>query len=134
MKNIINKRKVSKINGRFKLPDNSLIEDKSIIANRFNNFFVNIGSSLAKVIPKVNKSPKEYLGNSLSESIYLNPVTDTEINEIICKLKNGAPGHDEVPAAVLKDTREIIKLPLCYLCNLSLTQGVFPLELKIANV
>ena len=68
------------------------------------------------------------------ESIYLEPVTSVEIDQIIKELKNGAPGCADINAFVLKDTRQSINRPVCYLCNLSLSEGVFPKELKLANV
>ena len=46
----------------------------------------------------------------------------------------GAPGSDGIKSLILKITRRSIIGPLCYLCNISLTEGVFPDELKFANV
>ena len=34
-----------------------IIDDGQVIANKFNNFYVNIGSSLARKIPKTSKCP-----------------------------------------------------------------------------
>ena len=59
------------------------------------------------------------------ESIYLEPVTSVEIDQIIKELKNSAPGCDDITAFVLKDTRQSINTLVCYLCNLSLSEGVF---------
>ena len=53
---------------------------------------------------------------------------------IIKSLKNGAPGSDGITAQILKTIRQSINGPVCYLCNRSLTEGVFPDELKLANV
>ena len=46
----------------------------------------------------------------------------------------GAPGSDGIKYLILKITQRSIIGPLCYLCNISLTEGVFPDELKLANV
>ena len=134
LKSIINKRKTHKVNENFKLSDDSVTSDKRFISKNFNDFFVNVGYNLAKRIPYVNASPRDFMGDRLIESIYLEPVTCMEIDQIIKELKNGAPGYDEITAFVLKDTRQSISNPLCYLCNLSLSGGVFPKELKLANV
>ena len=134
LKSIINKRKTHKVNGNFKLSDESVTSDKRFISENFNDFFVNVGYNLAKRITYVNASPRDFMGDRLIESIYLEPVTYMEIDQIIKELKNGAPGYDEITAFVLKDTRQSISNPLCYLCNLSLSGGVFPKELKLANV
>ena len=43
-------------------------------------------------------------------------------------------GHDEIRASTLKSVSPYIVEPLAYICNLSISQGVFPSKLKIANV
>ena len=111
-----------------------MTSDKKVISENFNDFFVNVGYNLAKRIPNVNVSPRDFMGDRLIESIYLEPVTSVGIDQIIKDLKNGAPGCDDITAFVLKDTRQSINIPVCYLCNLSLSEGVFPNELKLANV
>ena len=59
----------------FTIGDNLITLDKNIICNRFNDF-VDIGPTLTKPMPLVNESPLSYMGNRLTESIYLEPVTD----------------------------------------------------------
>ena len=56
-----------------------------------------------------------------------------EIITIINTLKNSAPGNDEMPASILKQCIETYIDPLTYLVNLSINQGVFPDELKVAK-
>ena len=134
IKNIINKNQKAQIQSRFKIGDNLITSDKNIICNKFNDFFVNIGPTLAKSIPKVNKSPLRYMGNRLTESIYLEPVTEKEINTLISALKDTATGFDDIYSMSLKISSETLVRPLTNICNLSLTQGIFPSQLKIANV
>ena len=134
IKNIINKNQKPQTQGRFKIWDNLITSDKNIICNKFNDFFVNIGPTLAKSIPKVNKSPLSYMGNRMTESIYLEPVTEKEINTLISALKDTATGFDDMNSMSLKISSEILVKPLTNICNLSLTQGIFPSQLKIANV
>ena len=97
-------------------------------------WLVHIGPTLAKSIPKVNKSPLSYMGNRLNESIYLEPVTEKEINTLISASKDTATGFDDMNSMSLKISSEILVKPLTNICNLSLTQGIFPSQLKIANV
>ena len=134
LKGIINKRKNNKTQQKFKLSDGSITSDQNIISERFNDFFVNIGNTLSRSIANVNKSPTEYMGERLSRTIFLEPVGPQEVDEIIKNLKDGAPGSDGIKSLILKTTRRSIIGPLCYLCNISLTEGVFPDELKLANV
>ena len=61
-------------------------------------------------------------------------MTEVELHRIIHELKTGAPGYDEISAPLLKHVSAAIIEPLVYLCNMSLDQGIFPKELKLANV
>ena len=134
IKSIINKNQKPQTQSRFKIGDNLITSDKNIICNMLNDFFVNIGPTLAKPIPKVNKSPLSYMGNHLTESIYLEPVTEKEIDTLISALKNTATGFDDMNSMSLKISSEILVKPLTNICNLSLTQGISQSQLKIANV
>ena len=66
--------------------------------------------------------------------MYIKPVTNDEIKKIIKNLNEGAPGYDEVTAKCIKCISNNIVEPLVFLTNLSFTDGIFPNELKIANV
>ena len=105
-----------------------------VISNKFNDFFINIGPNLATIIPKQNLSPLDFMDQPLLNSIYLSEVTSEEISNILKSLKNGAAGYDEINAALLKHISSFVTEPLKYLSNLSLSEGVFPTELKLANV
>ena len=134
MKDVVNKNKVKKVPSKFKLNDGLLTENKTVISNKFNEFFVNIGPNLAKKIPQLGIDPLNYMGGPERESIFLPHVTCSEIHNIIVNLNNCAPGYDEINTSILKFVSENIVDPLVYLCNLSLQQGIYPRELKLANV
>ena len=74
------------------------------------------------------------MGNRLIESIYLEPVTENEIITLIKALKDTATGFDNMNSTSLKISSETLIKPLTHICNLSLTQGIFTSQLKIANV
>ena len=57
-----------------------------------------------------------------------------EIEKIVNSLKNSSPGYDDISALLLKISSENVSHPLAHICSLSLMQGVFPNELKVANV
>ena len=61
-------------------------------------------------------------------------VCKEEVSKIIMYLKNSSPGWDNFQSNVIKDTSDLLLLPLSHLLNLFITQGVFPDELKIAKV
>ena len=119
---------------KFRLSDGTITSDKYIISERFNNFFIGIGPSLAVKIPSQSIKPKQYLENKLMESIFLAPVTSLEIGCIIKNLRESAPGHDEVTASILQLSLPFITDPLVFILNMFMSQGLFPAELKIANV
>ena len=97
-------------------------------------FFINVGPSLSKKIPMQNCSPDQYIKMKSVYSLYLEPVTESEMRGLINSLKSSAPGYDNIRSSILKLTLPVICTPLTYICNLSLQEGVFPDELKIANV
>ena len=62
------------------------------------------------------------------------PVNQSEIIDIIKNLKHSRPGWDAISANVVKVTYPCFIEPLAHIMNLSITQGVFPKELKLAKV
>ena len=64
----------------------------------------------------------------------MEPVNTEELTKLILGLKNSAPGHDEILPKFLKLSINCIIDPLLHVCNLSLSNGVFPSELKVAKV
>ena len=105
-----------------------------MIADTFNDFFTNIGPSLASKIPATNISFRNFMKNHSIESMFLKPVSSNEINKIISSLKDGAPGIDNISAAVLKHVTEDVLAPITHVCQLSLDQGYFPSQLKLAKI
>ena len=49
-------------------------------------------------------------------------------------MKDGAPGIDNISASVLKYVNEEVLAPLTHICQLSLDQGQFPSQLKLAKI
>ena len=134
IKDVSNRKRKHGVNSEFKLNDGCTTDDKNLISNRFNEFFVNIGPNLANCIKRQNKTPQEYMKYIIINSLYLEPVSESEIHNLISSLKNNSPGYDHLRANLLKMSFPIICKPLTYICNLSLQDGVFPQELKLANV
>ena len=133
IKDVLNKNKNSKLNDTFKYNDQTT-SDKDIIANKFNEYFVNIGSNLASTIPERGPSYKTFLPPINDHSIFLEPTNPDEILKIISKLKDGAPGHDEFKLNDIKSVLNSLIQPLTYVTNLSVSQGIFPDELKKAKI
>jgi arsenate reductase-like glutaredoxin family protein len=112
-----------------------IIDDPMVIANKFNNFFVNVGLDLAKKISPGNKSPIDFLEGNYINSIFLNPTTDEEIEDIIDNMKNSkSTGLDNIPIKIIKFCKHELSSILSHINNQSLLDSIFPDELKIAKV
>ena len=107
------------------------------MANIFNDYFCNVGKTLAEKIPdcsSVNKV-KSYLRKRVSSCLFLSPTTPTEIFHQINSLKNSKScGLDEVSSYFLKVAANILAAPISYFFNTCFTQDIFPDCLKIAKV
>ena len=89
---------------------------------------------MAVKIPEQNLSPLDFMDQPLLNSIYLSEVTSEETSNILKSLKNGVSGYNEINACLLKHISPFITEPLKYLSNPSLSEGVFPTEIKLADV
>ena len=134
---IINKRKpASNYPDSFQTDSGTKMTSKKEIANKFNDFFVNVGPNLAKDIrQKENISIHKYMDPPNASSMFLTPVTETEILNIVnqCKSKTSA----DVNNLSMKITKHIIKSvvkPFNAICNLSFTSGVVPEAMKISKI
>ena len=86
IKNVINNCKQSKANESFSY-NNSIITDKKIISDKFNDYFINVGKTLAAQILKSCPSFDNYRPEPNPESIFLVPTNEREINIIILNIK-----------------------------------------------
>ena len=112
--------------------NNKIISDDTEIANAFNNFFASIGTELAsKITSTVN--PMTYISN-IENSIFVPDVTENDVWNVIAQLKNSSAGWDHFPAIVAKQCINGYITPLTHVIDLSLIQGVFPSDLKLARV
>lgn len=104
----------------------------TFLANKFNNYFLKAGFCPSASTNSV--SCTSYI-NCSDSSIFMSPATAQEMYGLLNKLKNGgACGVDEIKAAPLKAVAHVISLPLSHICNLILSSGTFPNQLKIARV
>lgn len=132
---VINKKRTKpKLPLSFKV-DNGEISDPTEIANRFCNYFSNIGPNLAQKIQSIPNSHLNSLAGQFPNSIFLNLATKAEIIEISKSFQScKAPGYDKIPMSIIKQSINIISEPLTHIINLSITHGIVPDEMKIARV
>ena len=133
IKHLINRGKKCQIQSKF-IHNGRPVTDSLEITNVFNEFFVNVGPTLASKIPSSDISPTVFLKDKVLNTIQLKPVTEEELRKIVLALKDSACGYDKLDPKCVKLSCPYIINPLLYICNLSFSQGVFPQELKLAKV
>ena len=84
------------------------------VANNFNNFFVNVGPTLASKIPGTDIRPLSYMNPRNEHSIFLEPVSSLEISKIIKELRNASPGWDDIHAKIMKKSCDHFIQPLTH--------------------
>ena len=111
------------------------VPDSLEIVNHFCNFFSNIGPNLAQKILKTNVSPQSYLSGEFSDSIFIDPISETELITITKNFQAAkSPGYDNITMSVIQYTINTIVKPLTYIVNLSFSCGIFPDHLKISCI
>ena len=137
IKDILNKSNTHKEFPKYFNVDNKRITDTESIATYFNDFFVNIGPSLAEKIDTQGKKPfHSYLQNiNVNSTFQFTHVEEEQIKKVIDNLNpKRSAGVDNISLILLKLCSEDITKPLTAIINQSLKNGVFPNKLKIAKV
>ena len=126
-KNIIESLKVNNI----------MKYDAESITSELCEFFSTVGERFGNSIAPPKSSINEYLSkmSSSSTTLFLSPTNTTEINNLIQNLPNkNSSGHDSISNILLKKLAPSILAPLTLLFNKSLETGIFPDEMKKADV
>ena len=123
----------SKFPSKF-IVNNRTIADHKKIADEFNTFFLNIGTTLSAFI-KLDDSTlafADYLDNPTDHRFSFSKITEKETLTIINNLKSkNSPGNDEISNRLLKSIKCKISNPLTIIINQSLETGIFPNALKV---
>jgi len=133
---ILNKgNRITNACNEFKSGD-EVITDGKAISNKFNNYFVNIGKTLAEKIQPSKTTFLEYMNNPTNaNSCGFELTTKYEIIKITKGLKNcDSSGFDEIPTSIVKSTIDFIAEPLAAIINSSISSGNFPDKMKVAKV
>ena len=130
----LNKNSMEIVTDAFKI-NNCTITDKTIIVNKFNDYFVNIGPSLASKIPNSTANYATYLSGNYKNSFALLPTTEEEVISTVNKMiPKCSYSFDEVSVDIMKQSIHIIAKPLANIIIESFSAGIFPDQLKIAKV
>ena len=119
--------------------DGLSVTSAEAIAGKFNDYFGNIAKNLkSKIATKTTLNStddyKSYLGDSTVGSIFLTPVSATEIDSTINKLQNKATLDTKISALKAAGTCLTLKNALAKVITKSFEQGIFPTALKLARV
>ena len=100
--------------------NNDKITDPISIANKFNDYFANVGPNLAKQIPESSSSFVSFLSRTHYESFFIDLVTEEEVEQ---KLRSLTPskssGVDEISPRVARQIAPLIAQPLSEIFNQS---------------
>ena len=111
------------------------LTDSREIANEFNDFFSTIGKISESKIIKTDTSYDKFLKNPNEKSLFIKPTSEKEVKLLILNLNaNKSNGPGSFPTKILKFIVDIISRPICELINMSISNGIFPDTLKIAEV
>ncbi|CAH2093957.1 unnamed protein product [Euphydryas editha] len=135
-----NKTRETSTPSKLRTKDGVITTNVKEICECFNDFFVNIGSELAKQIPKTSHytgyTDKKYC--TRSGSLILDsfaPTNEDEISKIINNLDcNTSAGLDNITTKSIKCVKDLILKELSNCINKCLQTGTFPNSLKVAKV
>ena len=113
------------------------VHDSKRIVNEFGQYFSKIGnvyadnskSSKTNIIDYLKVIPRN------AKSLYLTPTTEVEIMNLISQLLNKkSSGYDNIDNVILKHIKECISPIMAKIFNLSMLEGKFPDQMKLAEV
>ena len=109
--------------------------DSSSFINLLNNYFTNVGTSMASAIPTSNVSFKNFLSNRVSSSFVFQEISETEVYDVIKNLKtNKASGIFEISNKFIKMAALIICPIFTKLLNKCFENETFPDVFKISQI
>ena len=121
--------------GTIFLEENGLISDPLQVANKFNNYYLNIADKLCEKIPKVNNKFQDYLKNPNKNKLTLNETTPDEILKVINNLDGKKSGDIfSISPDLVKLSGQVIAQILTIIFNVSIHDGCFPSEMKVAKI
>ena len=117
----------------------TVVEDPQIINDEFNNFFVSIGKEMASSIQTCRSHVSSKISSEeplkASNSIFLAPSTEMEVYGLIILIKSHkARRAIDTEFRFIKLANPVIAYFLSEMFNLSLTTGIYPDAMNVAEV
>ena len=117
--------------------DNIDYYETKVIAEELAKHFATVGKKYANEIKTSQHNFNYYLKQipQHATSMYMIPTSQEEIEKLIDKLPNKtSKGHDDISNVLLKKLKKIVSAPLELIFNKSIEEGIFPEEMKKADV
>ena len=111
--------------------------DTRKIANEFGKHYSTIGSNLASSIGKGINRISHYLDQipTNHHNMMMTFTTQEEIKQLINNLPNKTScGHDQISNELLKTLANSISYPLSNIFNQSISEGIYPDQMKLAEI
>lgn len=122
----------NQITGRQRKNELPIEGDPINLANSFNNHLVSMAPDL---ISKLENVPFNCKVLDNTQSMFLKALSPEDILEVTATLQNKfSHGDDEIPTGIIKYCINEIKEVLSYIINNSFKYGIFPDQLKLANI
>ena len=115
--------------------DGKILDNQKNVANKFNNYFINVAQKLESELGECNSSYQDYLKNPNESSFFLGETEPGEILDFINELKiEKSPDIYGISPKLVKLASPFIAKPLVDIFNKSFRQGKFPNKLKLTVV
>lgn len=135
LKTAINKHNIRDILPTSFKYNNTLITDTKEISDKFNKFFVNIGWDISNNVSATDINYSQYLNPPNQHSIFLDPIDDHNIMEIVNNIKTKTSlDNNNISTKLLKCSIGQVAKPLSHIINISLSTGTCPDNMKVAKV
>ena len=113
--------------------DETIHENKDI-ANSFNEYFSGIALDLQRQMPPPVDDPLRNISSNAPNSFFIYPVTSSEVESIVGKLKNSYYETDSIPVKIFKIIFPFLSEYVAKLVNDSFSNALFPNCLGMATI
>ena len=109
------------------------VTNKKEIANGFNYFFANIGTTISDAVPESTIAFSDYLTHNCQTNFFMHPTDEHE--NVTKNLKSStSEGFDTISMKIIKTTVHEVAMPLAHIFNQSFLTGTVPDNMKIAKI
>ena len=116
--------------------DGQEINDQKLMAEKFNEFFSSVGSSVSKNVNPTSACPLSFLEEKPNiPDLDLGQTGPVHFCDILKNFESKASQDlDGISIKLLKAVRHAISVPLSHIFNMSLETGIFPEKFKTSRI